>query len=98
MGSRVGPRVSLAVLHKIRKMICWVKVTIQCVQRSSIPRRNVDAGAAILRAILASCLAGRTFAWLLTHASAIHAHLADSSVMAVVAVISMMYILGEGGA
>ena len=39
------------------------------------------------------CLAGRLVVWLLTHASVLHAHVVHSSLIVVVAVVSMVHIL-----
>ena len=45
---------------------------------------------------LGHCLAGRLVVWLLTHASALHVHVVHSSLIAVLAVVSVEHIRGEG--
>ena len=47
---------------------------------------------------LGRCLAGRLVVWLRTYASALHAHVVHSSLIAVVAVVSTVQIIGEGQA
>ena len=43
---------------------------------------------------LGCCLAGRLVVWLLTHVSVLHTHAVHIRLLAVVAVVSMVHILG----
>ena len=79
-----------SVLHKIGKMICWVRITIILV---FIAPSECRCSSSSLAVDLGCCLARRLSVWLLPHASALHAHVVHSSLIAVLAVqvVSMVH-------